>query len=215
MTSWSTSGLYGFTWDVNYEVTDMEQVRNTWPLSGFRILLASYAEALNSIEPIDPHAFVVRYARERFGLTVEEGEQLWETLTISPELIVNGKPAISPSIAAMRETVEDAVAKMKSLKPLNNSDEFEHFRLMLDIRLHYLKFKEAEARFNSPAFSIDDKESVVADLETLIGETRDLDRRFARLNRGFLHETEIEQQNMIRNRKLMLLHRRLTGNRIL
>jgi hypothetical protein len=213
MTSWSTSGLYGFTWDVNYEVTDMEQVRNTWPLSGFRILLASYAEALNSLEPIDPQAFVVRYARERFGLTEGEGEMLWETLTISPELIVNGKPAVSPSIAAMRETVEEAVSKMKSLKPQSNTVEFEHFRLMLDVRLHYLKFKEAEARFNSPGFSIDDKESLVADLEELIAGTKDLDRRFAKLNRGFLHETEIVQQNIIRNRKLMLLHRRLTGNR--
>jgi hypothetical protein len=215
MTSWSTSGLYGFTWDVNYEVTDMEQVRNTWPLSGFRILLASYAEALNSLDPLDPHAFVVRYAQERFGLTVPEGEQVWEILTISPELIVNGKPATSPSIAAMRETVEDAVAKMKSMKPMSNRDEFEHFRLMLDIRLHYLKFKEAEERFNSPGFSIDDRESVVADLEALIAETKDLDRRFAKLNRGFLYETEIAQQNMIRNRKLFLLHRRLTGNRTL
>ena len=213
MTSWSTSGLYGFTWDVNYEVTDMEQVRNTWPLSGFRILLASYAEALNSLEPIDPHAFVVRYARERFGLTEAEGELLWETLTIPPELIVNGKPATSPSIAVMRETVEEAVAKMQTLKPQSNTDEFEHFRLMLDIRLHYLKFREAEARFNAPGFSIEDKESVVADLEGLMAETKDLDRRFAKLNRGFLHETEIRQQNEIRNRKLMLLHRRLTGNR--
>ncbi len=215
MTSWSTSGAYGFTWDVNYEVTDMEQIRNTWPLSGFRILLASYAEALNSLEPIDPHAFVTRYAVERFGLTEAEAELFWETLTISPELIVNGKPATSPSIAVMRETVEEAVAKMKTLKPLSNRDEFEHFRLMLDIRLHYLKFKEAEACFNSPGFSIDDKESIVADLESLIAETKDLDRRFAKLNKGFLHETEIEQQNMIRNRKLMLLHRRLTGNRTL
>ena len=215
MTSWSTSGLYGFTWDVNYEVTDMEQVRNTWPLSGFRILLASYAEALNTPEPLDPHGFVLRYAAERFGLSESDGELFWETLTIPPELIVSGKPASSPSITAMRETVEAAVEKMKRLNLVTNRDEFEHFRLMLDIRLHYLKFKEAEARFNAPDFSADDRAGVVADLETLIVETNDLDRRFAKLNRGYLHETEIEQQNMIRNRKLMLLHRRLTGNRTL
>ena len=215
MTSWSTSGLYGFTWDVNYEVTDMEQVRNTWPLSGFRILLASYAEALNTLEPLDPHGFVLRYAAERFGLSESDGELFWETLTIPPELIVNGKPATAASIAAVRETVEAAVAKMKKLKPLTHRDEFEHFRLMLDIRLHYLKFKEAEARFNSPGFSVSEKADVIALLEPLIAETKDLDRRFAKLNRGYLHETEIAQQNMIRNRKLMLLHRRLTGNRTL
>ena len=213
MTSWSTSGLYGFTWDVNYEVTDMEQIRNTWPLSGFRILLASYAEALRSTEPLDPHAFVVRYATERFGVTKTEGELLWEVLTIPSELIVNGKPVTSPSIAALRETVEEAVKKMNSIKPASNSDEFEHFRLMLDIRLHYLRFREAESRFNSTDFSIDDRKSVITELEKLIQETKDLDRRFARLNRGFLHESEIEHQNMIRNRKLILLHRRLTGRR--
>lgn len=215
MTSWSTSGLYGFTWDVNYEVTDMEQVRNTWPLSGFRILLASYAEALSTTKPLDPHGFVLRYALERFGLTESEGELFWETLIISPELIANGKPATSPSIKAMRETVEEAVEKMNTLKPVSNTDEFEHFRLMLDIRLHYLRFKEAEARFNAPGFSSDDKEGVVADLEKLIEETRSLDKRFARLNKGFLHEAEIAHQNMIRNRKLLLLHRRLTGHRTL
>lgn len=213
MTSWSTSGLYGFTWDVNYEVTDMEQIRNTYPLSGFRILIASYAEALRTSEPLDPEAFVVRYAADRFGLTGAEGKLLWEILTIPPELIVNGKPATSASIAEMRVPVEEALVKMKSLKPQYNKNEFEHFRLMLDIRDHYLRFKEAEARFNSADFSEDDKDGLAADLKELIRETKELDRRFARLQKGFLHESEIAQQNLIRNRKLILLHRRLTGNK--
>jgi len=213
MTSWSTSGVYGFLWDVNFEVMEMEQIRNTYPLSGFRILLASYAQALNQLEPLDPHKFVVQYAIDRFGLEEAEGELLWETLTISPELIVNGKPATSPSISAMRDTVAAAVAKMNTLKAVKNTKEFEHLRLMLDIRNHYLAFKETEARFNAPGFTIDGRESIVADLEQLIRETRALDRRFARLNKGFLYDTEIAEQNLIRNRKLILLHERLTGNR--
>jgi len=214
MTSWSTSGVYGFTWDVNYEVVEMEQIRNTYPLSGFRILIASYVQALNQPEPIDPHKFVVHYAVDRFGLTEAEGELLWETLTIAPELIVNGRPANSPSIRAMRDTVAAAVAKMKILKASKNIDEFEHLRLMLDLRDHYLAFKEVESRFNSPDFSIDDRESIVPELEPLIRDSRKLDKRFARLNKGFLYDTEIAEQNMIRNRKLMLLHERLTGKRI-
>jgi hypothetical protein len=213
MTSWSTSGLYGFTWDVNYEVTDMEQIRNTYPLSGFRILLASYAEALRNAEPVDPKTFVVRYASDRFGLSESEGELLWEILTIPPELIVNGKPATSASIGEMMVPVREAIIKMNRLKPLYHKDEFEHFRLMLDLRDHYLRFKEAESRFNSADFSEADKDDLARDLEGLIRETKQLDRRFARLQEGFLHESEIAQQNMIRNRKLMLLHRRLTGNR--
>ncbi len=213
MTSWSTSGLYGFTWDVNYEVTDMEQIRNTYPLSGFRILLASYAEALKTRGPINPKVFVVKYAAERFGLSEPDGELLWEILTIPSELIVNGKPATSGSIDDMRVPVVEAISKISRLKPLYNKDEFEHFRLMLDIRDHYLRFKEAEARFNSPDFSEDDKEDLTAELDGLIRESKQLDRRFSRLQKGFLHESEIAQQNMIRNRKLILLHRRLTGNR--
>ncbi len=215
MTSWSTSGVYGFTWDVNYEVMDMEQIRNTYPLSGFRILIASYVQALNQLEPIDPQKFVVQYAADRFGLTEAEGELLWETLKIAPELIVNGKPATSPSISAMRETVAAAVEKMNTLKASKNINEFEHLRLMLDLRDHYLAFKEVESRFNSPDFSIDDRKSIVAELDPLISESRKLDKRFARLNKGFLYDSEIAEQNMIRNRKMMLLHERLSGKRTL
>ncbi len=215
MTSWSTSGVYGFTWDVNYEVMEMEQIRNTYPLSGFRILIASYAQALNQPEPIDPHKFVVRYAVERFGLTETEGELLWETLIIAPELIVNGKPASSTSIRDMRDTVASAVAKMKTLKALKNNNEFEHLRLMLDLRDHYLAFKEVESRFNSPDFSTDDRAGIAAELAPLIRDSRKLDKRFARLNKGFLYDTEIAEQNIIRNRKMMLLHERLTGKRTL
>ncbi len=215
MTSWSTSGLYGFTWDVNYEVVDMEQIRNTYPLSGFRILLASYAAALQTTDPVDPHSFVVSYAVDRFGVTEEEGELLWEVLTIPAELIVNGKPASSASIADMRVPVDEAIGKIKRVKPVRNKSELEHFRLTLDIRSHYLRFKEAEARFNSPGFSIEQKGELARELEKLAAETRELDRRFARLNKGYLHETEIAHLNMIRTLKLKLLQRRLTGNRTL
>lgn len=213
MTSWSTSGLYGFLWDVNYEMTDMEQIRNTYPLSGFKILLASYAEALSSDTPLEPRQFVVNYSREQFGLTDAEGEDLWSILTLPPELIINGKPTTSLSIAVMRDTVALAVSKMNSLKAKKHTDEFEHLRLMLDLRAHYLAFKEVEARYNSPDFSIEDKSTVISGLEELIKESRKLDRRFYLLNKGFLYDSEIDEQNMIRNRKLKLLYMRLKGER--
>jgi hypothetical protein len=213
MTSWSTSGIYGFTWDVNYEVMDMEQIRNTYPLSGFRILIASYAEALYSDKPLEPRNFVIKYAVERFGLSEKEGGDLWKILALAPELIVNGKPASSGSIREMRDSVALAVDQMKNLKPVRNVSEFEHLRLMVDIRDHYLAFKEIEAVYNSPGFASVDREKIKVDLEKLIKESGRLDRRFARLNRGFLYDTEIAEQNMIRNRKLNLLYERIKGNR--
>ncbi len=213
MTSWSTSGLYGYTWDVNYEVSDMEQIRNTYPLSGFRILIASYAEALNSPLPLNPREFVLKYAVDRFGFTREEGALFWETLILPPELITNGKPANSPTISYMRDTVHQAIRKLGKLRPSKNENEFEHFRLMLDLREHYLAFKELEAFVNDPGFTPDQKQVVIPQLKQLIRDSKKLDRRFARLNQGFLYETEIAEQNMIRNRKLNLLYRRLTGYR--
>lgn len=213
MTSWSTSGLYGFTWDVNYEVMDMEQIRNTYPLSGFRILIASYAQALASEKPLDPEAFVISYGISRFGLTEEEGRKLWKVLTLSPELIVNGKPAISGSIEEMRAGVDSAAVIMHAMHPVKNKKEFEHFRLMLDIRAHYLAFKQAEAEFNSPGFSISDKPDLLRRLEALDRASKPLDRRFAKLNRGFLYPSEIKEQNEIRDRKLKLLIERLKGDR--
>lgn len=36
MTSWSTSGLYGFFFEPKNEVTAMDPVRTVYPMAGFR-----------------------------------------------------------------------------------------------------------------------------------------------------------------------------------
>ena len=213
MTSWSTSGLYGFTWDVNYEVVDMEQIRNTYPLSGFRILVASYAQALKQLEPIDPKGFVIGYANERFGLSVNDGEKLWQALSVSPELIVEGKPAASSSIAEMRTDNNVARKLLNELKPSGNKKEFEHFRLMSDLREHYLAFKEIESVYNSEKFTKSNSRQLIHELEKLKLESKKLDRRFSDLNKGFLYSSEIRDQNRIRNEKLDVLYKRIAGAR--
>lgn len=87
MTSWSTSGVYGFTWDVDYDVVDMVQIRNTYPMSGFRILIASYAQALKQKEPLEAEKFVLEYAKKRFGLSTGDAKVLWQFFSAKPELI--------------------------------------------------------------------------------------------------------------------------------
>lgn len=59
-------------YDRGWEVQEMEQIRNVYPLNGFRILLAAYAQSLNQVEPLNPESFVVKYAVERFGMTEDE-----------------------------------------------------------------------------------------------------------------------------------------------
>lgn len=209
MTSWSTSGLYGFTWDDGYDLVDMEQIRNVYPLSGFRILVAAYAQALKQSEPIVPEAFVSEYAQERFGLSVEESKKLWEALTLDPEMIRNSKPAKSKTIAEMISKTEYARSILYALKPKKNIDEFEHFRLMVDLRKHYLKFKALEAVYNSDNFSRKEAGKLIPKLEELIAESEMLDKRFSTSHQGFLYDKELADQNMIRKKPLTMLYDRL------
>ncbi len=210
MTSWSTSGVYGFTWDVGYDVIDMEQIRNTYPMAGFRILIASFAQALEREEPLDPEAFVVKYAQDRFGLTEEEGEKLWEFLLVRPELIKNGKPTTSENISEIRDTYSEAREKLYELDPEKNLEEFAHFKLMADLRIHYLKFKEIEAKYNSEDFEREDSPELLTQLDEVLREATELNERFAELQQGFLYDAEIKEQNAIRSKPVEVLYNRLS-----
>ena len=213
MTSWSTSGLYGFTWDIGWEVTDMHAIRNVYPLSGSRMLLASYAKAINQKAPLIPEEFVTEYARSRFGLTLKEGEELWKILKAFPFVITEGKVAGAISVIALRDSIRGVVKLMDGLKPHSNIGEFDHLRLMLDLREQYLSFKTVEAEYNSGNFSTRDKSLLLRETERLVKRSVLLDRRFSGLNKGFLYESEIRDQNFIRNQKLNILYLRLKGGR--
>ena len=210
MTSWSTSGLYGFTWDEGYKVMEMEQIRNVYPLSGFRILVAAYAEDLKNNEPIDPEKFVINYANERFDLSNQDGEKLWKALSVNQELLVDGKPKVSKTIAKMRLDSNEAHELLYQLKPLRNKKEFEHFKLMIDLREYYLAFSELESMYNSPQFSLKNSTDLIPKLNELRIESKKLDKRFTKLNKGFLFDSEIEDQNRIRNLGLNTLYNRIS-----
>jgi hexosaminidase len=213
MTSWSTSGLYGYEWDSFWEVIEMHTIRHVYPLAGYRILLSAYARALDRENPIQPAAFVAEYARERFGLTEDEGNQLWVALTTDPSVVTGGKNRENEDVRIVLNRVRDARNIMHSLKPLAHQKEFEHFRLMFDIREHYLRFKEVESSVQSEDFSRKDRIHICQELERLMAEADSLDKRFAEQNRGFLYDSEIAQENMVRRRKMSLLYERLAGKR--
>ncbi len=202
MTSWSTSGLYGFTWDTNSEVIDMHAIRNVYPLSGYRILIASYTQALNQSEPLNPEAFVIQYAQNRFGLTKAEGQKLWEILTASPETVNLDDPAGIVALNAIQQSVSHAKELMSSLMPKKNEHEFEHLRLMLDLRSFYLDFKKVESIYESNQYNREMAKKIQPELQRLIAESKGLNERFTDLNTGFLYPDEIKEQNQIRNEKL-------------
>ncbi|WP_299670414.1 family 20 glycosylhydrolase [uncultured Polaribacter sp.] len=209
MTSWSTTGVYGFTWDVNYDVIDMVQVRNTYPLAGFRILIASYAAALESKTPIKPKEFVLEYAKNRFGLNSNDAQIFSKFLFASPELIKNGKPTKSDNIKSMILDYCKIRDELVKLKPKRNEKELNHFKLMADLRIHYLDFRAVESQYNSVGFKISQTPILVERLDAILKEAEVLNMRFINLNKGFLYDSELEEQNELRVQAVHVLRDRL------
>ncbi len=209
MTSWSTSGVYGFTWDVNYDVVDMVQIRNTYPLSGFNILIQSYTEALESKDAIDPQTFVLKYAKKQFGLKKQDAQKLSEFIFFPKELITNGKPDKSSSIAVMKNDYGKVRDQLILINPKKNKEEFDHYKLMADLRMHYLNFKEVESSYNSVNFVRSQTPKLLEDLNKILENAKGLDKRFLALNKGFLYDAEINEQNFLRTQQMHALHDRL------
>lgn len=209
MTSWSTTGVYGFTWDVGYDVIDMVQVRNTYPMSGFRILIASYAKALKTNEPLNPAKFIIEYGKNRFGLSNKESQVLLEFLFSPPELINNGKPDRIIRVQKTKEEFGKIRDRLISVKPQKNQKEFAHYKLMADLRMYYLIFKEVEAKYNSPDFSSSQTPLLLKELDGILIESEKLNKRFFELNKGFLYDAELKEQNYLRNQAVHVLYDRL------
>ena len=213
MTSWSTSGVYGFNWDINWEVVDMTAIRNNYPLSGFRLLLAAYAKALQQTEPIDPSAFVEEYAHNRFGFTTDESKNFREALFATTEIIKPGNITDQKKIEGIKTELDAACRTMASLKPRSNPKEFEHLRLMLDLRQFYIDSKMAESLYESDFLTKGRKPELAGTVSGLLSRAKKLDRRFSALNKGFLYPSEIEEQNQVRSRKTENIYTALKGNR--
>jgi hypothetical protein len=50
---------------------------------------------------------------------------------------------------------------------------------------------------------------LVGELEEIFSEAKELNKRFSGLNKGFLYESEIEEQNEIRLQPVRVLYNRL------
>lgn len=205
LTSWSTSGIYGCEWDQGGEVLEMYAMRRAYPLAGFRILLAAYIAALDQSEPIVPKEFVGRYAVERFGLPTRNAGKLWEALTVDATPVQSGV-----DIDALHAKVQRAQRLLASVTPRRHVDEFEHLRLMADLREFHVRFKKLEQEIQSPRLSPSQIPQKSRALERLIKESEDLDERYMAANKGFLYENALLEDAENRSKKLRKLCNRLT-----
>lgn len=208
MTSWSTSGLYGSTWESPKDIVELYPIRRVYPLSGFNILIEAYFAALASEGGLDVKTFVDSYAKRQYGFGTDEAEKFWSALKSNPYEINQGViSSKSVSVTQMKDSAEWVLKQFEQLKPKSNKTEYAHYILMSQIRWRYLKYMEIEMRLNNPDFKIDELPAMKQKVKDLLRE--DLNRKFSNLNRDWMYSAEIQQENELRNSKIKLLEARL------
>src|SRR5205814_6188003 len=106
------------------------------------------------------------------------------------------------------------VKTLYQLKPQKNKEEFEHYRLMADIRMLYLTYQKIEEEVNEPGFSNSKIPSILMQLKRLLSDSRLINQRFISLNKNTFYVTELQEENSFRNDKIILLYQRLAKERI-
>ena len=143
MTSWSTSGAYSSVWETDENPLDLYAIRHVYPISGFNMLLAAYARSITSAGPLDIDAFIASYCKKQYGFNRQQAAALWKAIKTAPYQVMQGE-VVAPKpikIDQLLDSTLQAAKTLYSLKPAKNLSEFEHYRLMTDIRLHYLRLR--------------------------------------------------------------------------
>jgi len=211
MTSWSTSGIYSPVFESSTDIIDLYAIRHVYPLAGFSMLLSAYTESLKTTAPLDITAFVQKYAGDAYGLNTAQALQFWKALRAAPYEVQQGAVQSSKpmSVQDLLDSATLAARTLRELQPIKSKDEFEHYRLMADIRMLYLEYQRVEQLVNEAAFASKDIPGVLQQLKGLIDRSTELNRRFAMLNKGYLHPAEMTQEDGLRIGKAKLLYARL------
>jgi len=215
MTSWSTSGQYSPVFESENEMTDEYAIRHVYPISGFNILLAAYTQSIQSATPLDIESFIKKYCKEQYGFDEGQSTRFWKALKTTPYEIVGGKVE-APTLLTVKQLLDStqmAAETLYDLKPSRNKEEFEHYRLMAGIRVHYLEFLEILQRVNSPSFTTNQVPGILHELKNLMMEEEILNLHFDELNKGYLDASELKQENDLRNIRIQLLYDRLSRNK--
>lgn len=212
MTSWSTSGIYSPIYEDKQTITDLIPVRNVYPISGFKILLAAYTQAIKQPDALNIESFIIDYCKKQFKFNKEESLQFWKALKGLPYEVINGKVDKQKelSVKMLHDSILQDKKTLYALTPKKNKTEFEHYRLMTDIRENYLAFKLIEIFVNSSDFNQTHLNNVLNQLKTILNKDEVLKSRFKSLNEKLLFLEQISEENQVRIKRVQLLHNRLS-----
>lgn len=216
MTSWSTSGVYSPVFEDNKRtISELVPIRNVYPISGFSILLNAYGQALDNATPLDIEKFISDYSKKRFGFNSSQSADFWRALKGQPYEVLDGTVDKNKNMTVkmLYDSAKQYQEIMNALQPSDNTEEFEHLRLMTDIRENYLKFKCVEILVNSKTFHPKMLPSTLNDLREIIKKDENISARFTKLNGYLLYAGQIEEENQIRIKRVKALYNRLAKTR--
>lgn len=210
-TSWSCSGSYGNAFETRWEVVKMIPEREVYPQSGFRMLIEAYGKAVTSTEPFIPEDFVKQYVGERFGFDEGQQQRMWEFFN-TPQRFMKPSGNTRELIDSELENALKAEKMYKELKPKSNKMEFEHLRLMTDIRINYLKYMQICALYESDEYHAPMAAGLAAQLKPLVKEQAGLQKRFCKLNATYLKAPQDYYGSWDYSLKMKELYRTLSNN---
>ena len=211
MTSWSTSGQYSYVWESGSDPLQLLPIRHVYPITGFNILLAAYAEGLKSEQSLDIPRFMETYCRGHYGLSSNRSDLFWSSLKAAPFEVNNGLVKSSPvrSLEALLEEARAAAKTLHELAPTPPNPEFEHYSLMADIRVYHLSYLLIQKQVNAATCSAAQIPGALSQLQELMATEKELERRFLALNGASFYTSELEQENQLRCAKTHMLYERL------
>jgi hexosaminidase len=215
MTSWSTSGQYSQVFESENELTEEYAIRHVYPLSGFNMLVAAYAESIKSVKPLNIDSFITNYCAAQYGFDAEQSAKFWKALKTTPYEIVHGdvKSRSVATVKQMLDSTKAALDVLYDLQPSKNKDEFEHYRLMAGIRVNYLEFHYILQKINAPEFTPAEVPAILDELRNMQINQDLVDLHFSQLNKKFLFPNEIKEENDLRDIRVKLLYDRLARNK--
>jgi len=180
------------------------------------MLLSAYTKSIQSQKPLDIPAFIQTYSKQQYGFDDQQSFSFWKALTTCPYEVKQGKVIASSGITVsqLADSQALAVKTLYELQPQKNKEEFEHYRLMADIRMLYLTYQKIEAEVNDPDFSNSKIPSILVQLKKLLSDAKLIDQRFISLNKDTLYVTELQEENNLRNSKIRLLYQQLAKERM-
>ena len=213
MTSWSTSGVYSAVNESGFDIVDLYAVRRVYPLSAFNMLIAAFAEALKDTTALNTAVFIEKYCNNNYGLTPATTKMFWNALKTTPYEVVMGEVKGPISLVDLLDSSKLALKTISSIQPLKNTTEFAQYLLMAEIRVEYLTYQWIEKQVNTAGISESAQNLLVKQLETLIIETKNTNKKFTNLNSAYYYVSELEADNNLRIQKMELLYNRLSKNR--